>query len=365
MKRGAEDASVSLDRLVKEHRDELVRDAESTPAILRARLERLRRRQAGCTARADARLRHDLERCAQKLEAEVRALENMEHVRAFDRAVVPYLRAYHSCVAAGKKRTTGQRSVCAPNACTAAATAHAAEVVDEYLAEVKGEIPRARLERADLCPRCPDQVMFLVPTRAILACPRCGLSATFLDAVSSSIGYDESVDMVSFSYKRGNHFHDHLVRVQGLETYEVPRAVIESVMLELYRQRVVRLEDVTTRRVRDVLKSMRLRRCYDHCAQIVSRITGRPSLRLPPEASELCRLMFTAIQAPFQHHCPPERKNMLSYSFVLHKLLYILGYDELCDTLLMLKSREKVQYMELIWQKIAESLDWEYFATPL
>lgn len=362
MKREAEDAAVSLETLVRRHRDELVHEARTAPAELRARLDRLRRRQAQCTARADMRLRSDLEHCARKLEQRVRSLEGFEHVDAFDRAVVPYLRTYHACASKGKKRAV-QQGAPAQQALHAH-HAQQAQVVDDYLSDVRGEVPRTRLERADMCPRCPEQTMFLVPTRAILACPRCGLSATFLDAVSSSIGYDESVDMVSFSYKRGNHFHDHLVRVQGLETYEVPRAVIDAVMLELYRQRVVRLDDVTTRRVRDVLKSMRMRRCYDHCAQIVSRITGRPPLRLPPEASELCRLMFTALQAPFQRHAPPERKNMLSYSFVLYKILQILGYDELCDTLLMLKSRLKVEYMEVIWRKIAHDLDWPYLETP-
>ena len=199
-----------------------------------------------------------------------------------------------------------------------------------------------------------------MPARAILVCPKCGRSASFLDATSSAIAYDESIEMVTFSYKRGNHFQDWLSNVQGLE---VPQSVVDAVMLEMYKQRVTNLDDITTRRVRAVLKALKQRKNYDHTAQITSRITGRPPPRLPPQAAELCRLMFTAVQLPFQKFCPARRKNFLSYSFILNKMLYILGYDELCDTLTMLKGTDKLKRMDEVWKLIADDLDWEFFPT--
>ena len=136
--------------------------------------------------------------------------------------------------------------------------------------------------------------------------------------------------------------------------------VIDDVMLELYKQRVVRLDDVTTQRVRGILKAMKQRKCYDHVAQITARITGRRPPRLPTEAVELLKLMFSALAGPFQRHAPPDRKNFLSYSFLLSKMLYILGYDELCTTLTLLKGQDKIKRMDEVWKKITAELDWPF-----
>ena len=205
--------------------------------------------------------------------------------------------------------------------------------------------------------------MVLMPAKAILVCPKCGRSATFLDATSSAISYDESVEMVTFSYKRGNHFQDWLQNTQGLEAHKVPQQVVDGVMAELYKQRVVCLEDVTTQRVRSILKGMKQRKCYDHVAQITARITGKEPPRLPVEAVELLKLMFSALAGPFQRHAPPDRKNFLSYSFLLSKMLYILGYDELCDTLTLLKGQDKIKKMDDVWKKITADLDWPFYSS--
>ena len=59
-------------------------------------------------------------------------------------------------------------------------------------------------------------------------------------------------------------------------------------------------------------------------------------------------------------HCPPERKNFLSYSYVLHKFCELLEYDNLLCYFSLLKSREKLQEQDKIWKKICEELKWEY-----
>lgn len=358
------DTSVPISQHVAEHRETLVRQKERLPE-LRQRVEKLHGALESCTTRRALRRAVDIRAAIEKMGAEIERLDSDEHIRAFDRTVGPYMEAYvrHSGAPAakavrylvpGEVESRVERS-------EAGGTQTQSDVVAEYLVMVQGEAPRPRIERSDKCPHCVDTAMVLVPAKAILACPKCGRSASFLDATSQAISYDDTIEMVTFSYKRGSHFQDWLSNVQGLETYEVSQEVIDAVMQELYRQRVTSLDEITTQRVRTILKAMRLRKCYDHVAQIVSRITGRPPPRLPPEASELCRLMFTAVQVPFQKYCPPSRKNFLSYSFILNKILYILGYDELCETLTMLKGQDKLKRMDELWKLITADLDWEWF----
>ena len=87
-------------------------------------------------------------------------------------------------------------------------------------------------------------------------------------------------------------------------------------MEELYVQRITSSRDVTPRVVRDILRRLKLRKTYEHVAQITSKITGRPALCIPVEAEEMCRLMFIAVQPIFDKVCPKERKNFLSYAYI-------------------------------------------------
>ena len=46
------------------------------------------------------------------------------------------------------------------------------------------------------------------------------------------------------------------------------------------------------------------------------------------EMEEKLRSMFKEIQAPFMKYCPKDRKNFLSYGYVLHKFVELLELDE-------------------------------------
>ena len=72
---------------------------------------------------------------------------------------------------------------------------------------------------------------------------------------------------------------------------------------------------------------------------------------------KLCQ-MFKDIQGPFLKHCPKERKNFLSYSYVLYKFCEILGYTEYLKYFPLLKSRSKVANQDFIWRCICKDLDY-------
>ena len=50
-------------------------------------------------------------------------------------------------------------------------------------------------------------------------------------------------------------------------------------------------------------------------------------------------------------HCPDNRKNFLSYAYVLHKFCQLLELDDLLPYFPLLKSREKLQQQDQIWEK--------------
>ena len=73
--------------------------------------------------------------------------------------------------------------------------------------------------------------------------------------------------------------------------------------------------------------------------------------------------MFKEIQEPFDKNCPQDRKNFLSYSYVLYKFCELLGEDQYLEDIPMLKDREKLIEQDETWKKMCIELDWEFMAT--
>lgn len=167
-------------------------------------------------------------------------------------------------------------------------------------------------------------------------------------------------DTAGFSFKRLSHFNEWLSQIQGKEHAMVPDSAIGLVMMELKKHNVVNASQVMARQIRVILKKLNMSRWYEHIPYIVSRIQGTPTDRLPPTLEDKLRCMFQKIQMPFVKYSPSTRKNFLSYSYVLHKFMELLGEDQYLPNFPLLKSREKLQVQDMIWCKICNELNWEY-----
>ena len=78
------------------------------------------------------------------------------------------------------------------------------------------------------------------------------------------------------------------------------------------------------------------------------------------ETEEKLRRMFREIQLPFHKFCPKDRKNFLSYSYVLRKFVELLELDEFIECFVLLKDREKLTEQDRIWKNICGYLKWEF-----
>lgn len=115
--------------------------------------------------------------------------------------------------------------------------------------------------------------------------------------------------------------------------------------------------------MKQILKKLGLTQYYEHSTHIISKISGRPPPVISRDVEEKLRKMFREIQAPFEKHCPKDRINFLSYSYVLHKFCQLLALDEFIKCFPLLKSREKLRQQDKIWEKICYELEWEYIAS--
>jgi hypothetical protein len=115
--------------------------------------------------------------------------------------------------------------------------------------------------------------------------------------------------------------------------------------------------------VRALLKKLRLNKYYEHVPYIANSLNGVQPPKMPQVLEERLRIMFKEIQDPFDKHCPEERKNFLSYSYVLYKFCELLGEDAFLQCFPLLKSKEKLYQQDLIWKLICKELKWEFIPT--
>jgi hypothetical protein len=363
-------AAIPLEKHVSNMRQYFVQQRQEIPSIEKKCAE-LEEKKKLLTARHEKRMLMDLEVEIQQLKEEIEIRQNMTREHEYEQMIAPYLDAYNQRVeiddtskncprnitapGCGKKRETIDSYVQQYDATASRQTT----LVNEYLMETNGDPPKLALNTRDECPLCHD-TLILVSNKAIMTCRACGYSVAYLDATMQSMSYSDDVEFSSFSYKRINHFNEWLQQVQAKENFEIPNEILQSVMEELHRQRITSLEEITPKKVREVLKTLKLRKAYEHVAQITSRLTGVRPLRVPVEVEEMCRLMFIAVQPAFEKHCPKDRKNFLSYSYCLFKFFQLLGYDQFLDSFTLLKGRDKLARQDDIFKKICEELNWEF-----
>ena len=359
-------AEHTLNTYIQTKRAELLAEREGAPQLTRE-ADELRARAAALTERWQFRMRAELLKRADGVAARAEALQGGDALRDFEKRSQKYVAAglgYVDCEASTK------RAMHAPGSARRQIDEFVDQVpggrgrvlVNEFMAEMRDAAPRIAIESNNVCPKCSVD-MVIQSSKAIIACETCGYMASYMDATSSSMSYTDDVEFACFSYRRINHFNEWLQQIQAKESADIPNDVLQKVMEELHMRRVTATADITPKLVRDILRTLKLRKTYDHVAQITSKITGKRALTIPAEAEEMCRLMFIAVQPIFDKVCPKDRKNFLSYAYILYKFFQLLGYDELLDSFSLLKGRDKLQRQDDIFKLICEDLDWEFIAS--
>jgi hypothetical protein len=232
-------------------------------------------------------------------------------------------------------------------------------LVDKYMAIINNRYVRTvEDENIEICKVCKNN-MTCLQHDAIIVCSICGYQELLLVEQNRPILKQNTKDTSHFCYKRINHFREWCNQVQGKESTDIPDEIFEKILTEIKKEKITDLKKITYLKMRDILKRLRINKYYEHINYIINRINGIPTPQFSPELEDKLCNMFRSIQAPFLKHCPKDRKNFLSYSYVLYKFFQILGLNEYLKYFPLLKSREKLYVQDQIWKKICVDLNYE------
>lgn len=231
---------------------------------------------------------------------------------------------------------------------------------EKYMEAVDKNYIRTFPEDKDACEHCGCTDRQLVSNEGLIYCKQCHNAERLIMEVEKPSYKEPPSEVTYYAYKRMNHCNEWINQIQGKEYTEIPNEVIDAILVELKKQKISNMASLTAEKVREILRKLRINKYYEHIPYIMYKLNGIPPPRLGAETEERLRQMFDAIQVPYLRHAPLGRKNFLSYSYVLHKMLQILNLNEYTKFFKTLKSREKLLIQESVWKLICADLNWPF-----
>ena len=229
-------------------------------------------------------------------------------------------------------------------------------------------------EKLLLCPTCGN-TRYIIDAEAKIMCVECSTYETY-DSKGDNEYVKESADTLEttpFSYQRISHFNGWLNQFQAKEKTHIPFDILNEVNNE-FKKAGKSTKNIDVKTVKTYLKKLSKKnststgsrnstytKLYEHSAQIVHLLGGKPPPELTPLQEEKLRTMFKQIQEPFEMVKPSGRKNFLSYAYVFVKMVELLGWTDLKNCFTLLKSREKLIQQDIIWKDICAILEWKYY----
>ena len=217
---------------------------------------------------------------------------------------------------------------------------------------------------SDVCQFCQKGEMIPQDEEGILICnnDKCAKFITYI-VDSSKPANKEPPNEVSYTaYIRLNHFKEILSQFQAKETTQIPPEVIAQIKARIKKERIKDYKQIDYDKMREILKKLGLNKYFEHIQYINSMFGIKPPV-MNEELHETLCVLFIEIQKPWAVHCPPNRTNFFNYTYTLYQLCVLLDQTQYLPYIPMMKDREKQLEQDMIWKKVCNDLDWEFFPT--
>jgi hypothetical protein len=209
--------------------------------------------------------------------------------------------------------------------------------------------------RIKYCDECKIEKILDMAESAYI-CPCCGDSEIII--------LDEDRQIKDYSpYRRLNHFREWLNQFQAKQSPDISEDVFIDIVKELNKKRITDLSTLNKKKMKVILKKLNYNGYYEHVAYIINKLNNLPPPKITRDMEKLFISMFFKIQEPWEMYKQAERKNFLSYSYVLHKFCELLELDHLLECFSLHKDPEKIMENDQIWEKICKHLNWEYISS--
>jgi|UniRef100_A0A6C0JLG0 hypothetical protein len=233
-----------------------------------------------------------------------------------------------------------------------------------YWRNVGNDLPNIQnfIISSDVCEICQVGEMIPQDEEGILICNNqgCGKFITYIVDSSKPTNKEPPNEVSYTAYIRLNHFKEILSQFQAKETTQIPEEVINAIKARIKKERIKDMSLINYDKMRDILRKLGLNKYFEHIQYINSLFGIKPPI-MNEELHETLCVLFIEIQKPWAVHCPANRTNFFNYTYTLYQLCVLLDQTQYLPYIPMMKDREKQLEQDMIWKKVCNDLDWEYF----
>ena len=237
------------------------------------------------------------------------------------------------------------------------------EYIDEHFDEIEcelyGEEYKEPEHNRNLCIDC-NVVKTIDYERSTLVCTKCGLCEYYPVYVAS---YNH---MMQYSrrkciYKRSDNFKVILNQFFYGGKKFVPDDIMETIRDEIHDgTNILHPYEIplTIPILECILKRNELSMYKDSIYLIFFKLSGGSFPHITPKEYNTILNIFDVISSIYDKYKPNNRKSFLNYSFVLKKLLIMLGKVEYAKYIPQLKTHSKQKELERVWKLITKDREW-------
>jgi hypothetical protein len=216
---------------------------------------------------------------------------------------------------------------------------------------------------SETCLYCNQGELIPLEEEGVLICNNVKCGKFMINIVESQKPLNKEVpNEVSYTaYIRLNHFKEILSQFQAKETTKIPDEVLDTVKKRIKKERK-NINDLNYTEMRNILSVLGYNKYFEHIQYINSILGIKPPV-MDEELIETLCVLFIEIQQPWAIFCPITRTNFFNYTYILCQLCVLLDQRQYLPYIPMMKDRIKQLEQDMIWKKVCEYLDWEYFPT--
>lgn len=242
----------------------------------------------------------------------------------------------------------------------------AKNVYQNYWRNVNHELTNMQdfIVSSDVCESCRSGELIPQDEEGILICNNssCGKFITYIIDSSKPTNKEPPNEVSYTAYIRLNHFKEILSQFQAKETTQIPEDVITAIKSRIKKERIKDVSLINYDKMREILRKLGLNKYFEHIQYINSLFGIKPPI-MNEELHETLCVLFIEIQQPWAVHCPANRTNFFNYTYTLYQLCVLLDQTQYLPYIPMMKDREKQLEQDMIWKKVCNDLDWEFFPT--
>ena len=238
------------------------------------------------------------------------------------------------------------------------------EYIDEHFDEIECELNGEVYEEPKKCDHnfCMDCKLRKIVDyeKSTLVCTKCGL-CEYYPVYVASYNHTMQHSRRKCIYKRSDNFKVMLNQFFHGGKRVVPDDIMETIRSEIHDGTNILYPyeiPLTIPILECILRRNELTIYKDSIYFIYFKLIGGSFPHITTKEYNTILNTFNVISSIYDKYKPNDRKSFLNYSFVLKKLLIILGKVEYAKCIPQLKTHSKQKELERVWELITKDREW-------